>query len=235
MTATPTTEIQAVVFDCDGVIVDSEGLTNAVMRDTFATMGWHLTVAESLAIFAGHALRDRAHVIAEHTGVVIDDAWLSAFRSRRDAALRAHLEAIPGAERAVAEAARTFSHGVALASGADRGKIELQLEKVGMSDAFGEHVFSGLECARTKPAPDVYLAAFAALGVVAARTIVIEDTIAGVTAGVAAGARVWGYAPGDATHTDASALIAAGAEATFTDMATLVPQLLAAEVTPADR
>lgn len=235
MTATLTTEIQAVVFDCDGVIVDSEGLTNAVMRDTFAAMGWHLSVEECMAMFSGHALRDRAHVITEHTGVAIDDAWLAAFRERRDAALRARLEVIPGAERAVADAARTFSHGVALASGADRGKIELQLAKVGMADAFGEHVFSGLEYAATKPAPDVYLAAFAALGVDAARTVVIEDTVAGVTAGVAAGARVWGYAPGDATHTDASALIAAGAETTFRDMATLVPQLLATGAPPVGR
>lgn len=222
------TPVEAVVFDCDGVIADSEGLTNGVLRALLGEMGWHLSVADCFAVFAGHALINKADVIARHTGVHIDDEWIAGFRRRRDSALRAGLLPIAGAAEAVRGAAAAFPKGVALASGADRGKIEMQLGLLGLADAFGAHVFSGLECAATKPAPDVYLAAFAALGADPARTIVVEDTVAGVTAGVAAGARVWGYAPGDLTHTDAAALLAAGAERTFIDMARLVPEILAA-------
>ncbi|MCD2498879.1 HAD family hydrolase [Microbacterium nymphoidis] len=224
-TAVPT-RVDAVIFDCDGVIADSEGLTNEVLRGMLAELGWQLTREECLAEFAGHALIDRADVIEQHTGVRIDHDWIVRFRAGRDEALRAHLQPISGAAEAVRAAARRFPRGIALASGADRAKIELQLDMLGLADAFGAQVFSGLEQPRTKPAPDVYLSAMAALGVGPERTVVVEDTVAGVTAGVAAGARVWGYAPGDATHTPAERLLAAGAEVIITDMADLVASIL---------
>lgn len=226
-TADVATRVDAVIFDCDGVIADSEGLTNEVLRGMLADLGWQLTREECLAEFAGHALIDRADVIEQHTGVRIDQDWIVRFRAGRDEALRAHLQPIAGAAEAVRTAAARFPLGIALASGADRAKIEMQLSMLGLADAFGPHVFSGLEHARTKPAPDVYLAAMAALGVSPERAVVVEDTVAGVTAGVAAGARVWGYAPGDATHTPAERLLAAGAEVIITDMAELVASILA--------
>ena len=79
---------------------------------------------------------------------------------------------------------------IACASGADLFKVKLQLSKVGILDAFGDHVFSGQDMPQTKPHPDVYLAAAASLGVDPARCAVIEDTVTGATAGVAAGATV---------------------------------------------
>lgn len=222
------TRTDAMIFDCDGVIADSEGITNDVLRGMLADLGWDLTREECMAQFAGHGLADRAGDIEAATGFRIDDAWIATFRARRDAALRTGLTAIPGAATAVRAAARAFPAHIALASGADRSKVEMQLGLLGLADAFGEQVFSGLECARTKPAPDVYLAAMAALGVDPAHTVVIEDTVAGVTAGVAAGARVWGYAPGGPAHTPADLLLAAGAVRTFDDMSALVDLVLAA-------
>ena len=106
----------------------------------------------------------------------------------------------------------------------DRFKVEMQLRKVGLMNYFEGRIFSGYETPRSKPFPDVYLAAAAALSVDPRRCAVIEDTVTGVTAGVAAGAVVFAYAP----HGDGAPLIAAGAVQIFTDMAHL-PLLLMKE------
>ena len=116
---------------------------------------------------------------------------------------------------------------IACASGADRAKVELQLRKVALMPFFEGRVFSGQEVARTKPAPDVYLAAAAALGAAPERCAVIEDSVTGVRSGIDAGATVFGYAPGGSGHSSAEALLAAGAVQVFGDMAEL-PALLAA-------
>jgi HAD superfamily hydrolase (TIGR01509 family) len=115
---------------------------------------------------------------------------------------------------------------IACASGADRFKVELQLDRCGLMPYFEGRVFSGHEMPRSKPAPDVYLAAAAALQVDPSRCVVIEDTITGVAAGIAAGATVFGYSPPEAGHDAPQALRAAGAARVFADMAHL-PALLA--------
>jgi beta-phosphoglucomutase-like phosphatase (HAD superfamily) len=127
----------------------------------------------------------------------------------------------------VARIHHNFLGRIACASGADRFKVELQLEKCGLMPYFQGRIFSGHELPRSKPAPDVYLAAAADLGVAPARCAVVEDTVPGVTAGVAAGARVFGYSPPEAGHDVPEALRLAGAAVIFTDMAQL-PHLLGA-------
>ena len=129
----------------------------------------------------------------------------------------------PAAVRALQ---RTLNGRIAVASGADRVKIELQLAKAGILDCFGARIFSGHEMPRSKPFPDVYLAAAAGLGVEPARCAVIEDTVTGATAGVAAGATVFGYCPTHLGHSSATALHGAGAVHVFREMAEL-PELLA--------
>jgi beta-phosphoglucomutase-like phosphatase (HAD superfamily) len=113
-----------------------------------------------------------------------------------------------------------------VASGADRRKVELQLVKVGIADCFEGRVFSGHEMPRSKPFPDVYLAAAQALGVDPKRCAIVEDTVTGATAGVAAGATVFGYSPGEPGHSGARALRSVGVAHVFTDMRAL-PALLA--------
>ena len=115
---------------------------------------------------------------------------------------------------------------IACASGADRHKVELQLDKIGLLDCFAGRIFSGHETPRSKPAPDVYLAAASALGVDPARCAVVEDTVTGAMAGVAAGATVFGYSPTDLGHSGPEALRGVGVVQVFTDMAQL-PALLA--------
>jgi HAD superfamily hydrolase (TIGR01509 family) len=224
---TSSQRFQAVLFDCDGVLVDSETITNGVLRGMLHELGWPITVEECIERFVGRALGDEFDVIEQHTGFRPDQAWLLEFRARRNAALTLDLQPIAGAANAVAAVAAAFDGRIACASGADRAKIELQLAKVGLAEAFGEHVYSGMETPRSKPAPDVYLAAATGLGIDPVTCAVVEDTIAGVTAGVAAGATVFAYAPGGLASASPAALIAAGAAHVFTSMAEL-PGLLSA-------
>lgn len=211
----------AVLFDCDGVLVDSESITNEVLRGMLADMGWDLTQEEAVARFVGKMLRDEADVIEEHTGVRIDADWLADFRQRRNVELEARLEAIPGVVDAVHIIEKAYPGRLACASSADRPKIELQLKKIGLYDVFKGRIFSGMELPRSKPAPDVYLAAAHVLGVDPAEAAVIEDSPTGVIAGRAAGSYVFGFCPPSPVHQTPETLLAAGADATFASMAEL--------------
>ena len=104
---------------------------------------------------------------------------------------------------------------------ADRHKVEMQLKKTGMLDYFEGRVFSGHEMPHTKPHPDVYLAAAHALGVDPKRCAVVEDTVTGATAGLAAGATVFGYAPSNVGHSTPDALREVGVALVFEDMGQL--------------
>ena len=220
-----TERFEAVLFDCDGVLVDSETITNGVLRDMLEEAGWRLTPDECMRIFVGKAVKDEAALIEARTGRPLTEEWLVGFRERRNQGLMRDLQAIRGALPAVAAIHQRFGGRIACASGADRFKVELQLEKCALMPYFQGRIFSGHELPRSKPAPDVYLAAAAALGADPARCAVVEDTITGVTAGSAAGATVYGYSPPEAGHDAPAALRAAGAVAIFTDMAQLAALL----------
>lgn len=215
----------AILFDCDGVLVDSESITLGVLRDMLAELGWVLTFEECLRLFIGKSLKHELAFIGERTGHVVGDEWLAQFQARRNARLAREVEPIRGAVDAVAQVHARFAGRIALCSGADRPKVELQLARCGLQRYFDGRVFSGYETARSKPFPDVYLAAMDALRVDAARCLVIEDTVTGVQAGIAAGATVWGYSPPEAGHDAPGPLRAAGATRILTDMAQL-PRLL---------
>jgi len=221
-----TSSFDAVLFDCDGVLVDSELITHRVLAAMLGELGWAIAPRDALRLFVGKAVKDEAALIESHTGVAITDAWLARFRARRNAALERELVAIPGAPEAVRDVQRAFGARIAVASGADRVKVEMQLRKVGLHDCFAGRIFSGHELPRSKPHPDVYVAAAAGVGVEPARCAVVEDSVTGALAGVAAGATVFGYSPDQAGHGSAAALRGAGVAQVFTDMAQL-PSLLA--------
>ena len=214
-------KFEAVLFDCDGVLADSEPITNGVLRDMLAERGWVLTVAQCMQQFVGKAVKDEAALIAQRTGEPVTEPWLEAFRNRRNTALLASVTAIANAHHAVRDVHARYGGRIACASGADRFKVELMLRKLSLLDYFEGRVFSGYETPRSKPFPDVYLAAAAALDVKPQRCAVVEDTVPGVTAGVAAGATVFAYLPVGTLHVDAAALRQAGAHHVFVDMAEL--------------
>jgi len=213
---------EAVLFDCDGVLVDSEPITNGVLRDMLEESGWSLTPQECMRIFVGKAVRDERALIESRTGKPLTEAWMQAFYARRNERLLRELQTIAGAPEAVAAAHAHAQGRIACASGADRHKVEFQIDKAGLRPYFEDRIFSGHEMPRSKPAPDVYLAAAAHVGVLPARCLVIEDTVTGVQAGATAGATVWAYCP---VPTAAEALLAAGAQRLFAHMAHMADAL----------
>lgn len=214
-------KFEAVLFDCDGVLVDSEPITNGVLRDMLAEQGWAMGLEECMALFVGKAVMDERSRIEAQTGKPLTPEWMASFRARRNAALMAHAQPIAHAPEAMARIHAAYAGRIACASGADLPKVLMQMDKTGLLPYFEGRVFSGHDLPRSKPHPDVYLVAAAALGADPKRCAVVEDTVTGVTAGVAAGATVYGYAP----QGDGQALLGAGATQVFVSMAEL-PALL---------
>ncbi|AOG24312.1 HAD family hydrolase [Acidovorax sp. RAC01] len=214
-------KFEAILFDCDGVLVDSEPITNGVLCTMLNEAGWAISPAQCMEVFIGKTVRREAARIEAHTGRPLTDAWMAEFYDRRNTRLADELTAIEHIHPAIERVHAHHGGRIACASGADRYKVELQLAKVGLAPYFEGRIFSGHEMPATKPAPDVYLAAAAALQAPPARCAVVEDTVTGVMAGVAAGATVYAYAP----LGNAGPLVAAGATQVFASMAEL-PALL---------
>jgi HAD superfamily hydrolase (TIGR01509 family) len=183
--------------------------------------GWAMSSEDCFRYFVGKAVKDQQAEIEARTGLPLTEDWLHAFRLRRNDALQAKLQIMPGAHDAVAAAFEMTQGVIACASGADRFKVEMQLSLVDLMPYFEGRIFSGHEMARTKPAPDVYLAAAAHLECKPEHCLVIEDSTAGIEAGVAAGATVWALCTDESL---APALLAAGASQLFPHMGAL-PEL----------
>jgi HAD superfamily hydrolase (TIGR01509 family) len=171
-----------------------------------------------MRLFVGKAVKDESARIEAHTGQPLTDAWLEEFFVRRNERLTQSITAIEGVHDAVAHLHDHCQGRIAVASGADRFKVEMMLKQVGLIHFFEGRIFRGHEMPRSKPHPDVYLAAAAHLQIDPARCLVVEDTTVGITAGVAAGAIVWAYAPPPAAH---APLLHAGAQRVFSSMAEL--------------
>ena len=90
-------KFEAILFDCDGVLVDSEPITNGVLRDMLEEGGWSLTAAECMRVFVGKAVRDERSLIESRTGRPLTEDWMAEFYARRNVELQAHLQAITGA------------------------------------------------------------------------------------------------------------------------------------------
>jgi HAD superfamily hydrolase (TIGR01509 family) len=208
---------EAVLFDCDGVLVNSEPIVNRVLRDMLAERGWALTEDDCMRIFVGKMVRDEKARIERETGQPLTEDWMALFRERRNAALEQELSIIANAHEAVRAVHERLDARIACASGADRHKVEFQLRKVGLHSYFDGRIFSGHEMPRSKPHPDVYLAAASALAAHPARCAVVEDTLTGVAAGVAAGATVFAYVP----QGDPDVFRRSGVAEVFSDMADL--------------
>jgi HAD superfamily hydrolase (TIGR01509 family) len=208
-------KFEAILFDCDGVLVDSEAITCGVLRDMFEEQGWHMTLAECMQRFVGHTVKSQRETIEAHTGQPLTEAWLQQFFERRNQQLDARITAIEGVHEAVAHLHALCQGRIAVASGADRFKVEMMLKKVGLYAFFEGRIFSGHEMPRSKPHPDVYLAAAAHLQADPTRCLVVEDTTVGIAAGIAACATVWAFAAPPAPH---APLLQAGAAQVFSHM-----------------
>lgn len=218
---------QAILFDCDGVLVDSEGITNRIIWQYMNEYGWHVSERECYAIFLGKTVRSETALIEAHIGRAIDDAWMQEFYRRRNIALLEELTAIEDSDLAVQAAYEVCQGNIACASAADLNKVCMQLDKVQLKHFF-KAVLSGHDCPRNKPYPDVYWAAAQALQVDIAQCLIIEDSITGIQAGVAAGATVWAYQPENG-HFDAKVLQSNGAKKLFSSMQQLSDMIASLE------
>ena len=210
-------KFQAVIFDCDGVLVDSEILASCVLVEYVAELGLTLSLEEALALFKGGKMAECVADVEQRLGRAVPDSFIPNFRARCAEAFHAHLKPIPGVETVL----RTLSVPFCVASSGPREKIELTLSITGLRVYFENRIFSAYEVGSWKPDPGLFLHAAQALNAPPRACAVVEDSLPGVQAGVAAGMTVFGYAAGTA----AAPLIAAGASV-FHDMAQLLDLLL---------
>lgn len=209
-----------VIFDCDGVLVDSEVISNRVLAEMLSAQGLPTTLAQARGAYQGLLLAEVAEVAERRLGRALPEGWLAQFERERAAVFRRELEAVGGAAETV-ERVGTAGIAVCVASQGKLAKTELSLELTGLRHLFPDHaLFSAYEVARGKPHPDLFLHAAQAMGVPAADCVVVEDTPSGVTAAVAAGMPVFGYA----ADSDEGALRRAGA--TIIGSLNELPQLL---------
>ncbi|MGD1935286.1 MAG: HAD family hydrolase [Candidatus Phaeomarinobacter sp.] len=210
-----------VIFDCDGVLVDSETIANELLAVAVTELGWPTTTADSHRRFRGRSWKSTIAIIENETGKSVPDEWVQRTRAQANEAICDTVTAIPGVADVIAQ---VEAAGIprCVGSSSEPAYLAHVLGRTGLDHHFGDAVFSATMVANGKPAPDLFLFAASQMGHAPHRAVVIEDTLPGVQAGMAAGMRVVGYA-GD-PNTDRQALADAGATV-VTDMAE-VPTLL---------
>ena len=211
-----------VIFDCDGVLVDSETIANRIMAEAITATGIPMTYEECRARFVGGTLQRVIDTLEEWLGKPLPAGWKEAFEARRNAAFREELKPVPGIAAAL-EAIRASGTPICVASSGSLEKMNLTLGLTGLKAPFGGKLFSATMVSHGKPEPDLFLYAAEQMGQAPENCVVVEDSLLGVTAAMAAGMRVLAYA----AEGDADALTAAGG-LPFTDMAEL-PGLLGIE------
>lgn len=194
MQSTGSASLSLVIFDCDGVLVDSERISNEVLADILGTHGVTLSWMDAQTTFVGQSTGQIRTTVAEHFGVTLPDDWSTDYYERMIPALASRVEAIDGAIDVV-RAVRAAGLKCCVASQGPMAKIQATLTRVGLWEVFGEAVYSAYSVQRPKPAPDLFLHAAESMNVPSAECVVIEDSATGVAAAVAAGMRVLAYCP----------------------------------------
>ena len=211
---------QLVIFDCDGVLVDSEPVANRMLGQMLRELGLDLTQEQIFERFVGYSLPHCLSVIEGMLGHAPPENFLRDLQARTFAAFKTELRAMPGIDQALDEL-ETAGLPYCVASSGDHEKMNTTLGITGLLPRFAGRIFSVTQVARGKPAPDVYLFAARQLGAEPSACVVVEDTPPGVQAGAAAGMTVFGFS----AHTPEQKLKAAGAHRTFDDLRQLFSML----------
>jgi HAD superfamily hydrolase (TIGR01509 family) len=207
----------SVIFDCDGVLVDSEPAANAVLAGLIAELGLPTTPEQARATYMGRSWTSCMEILARELGHPPPNDLRDRYRAGVETAWRRDLRPIPG----VVEALDAIDLPSCVASSGEHQRMRLTLGLTGLAARFEDRIFSATEVEHGKPAPDLFLHAAARMGFEPAETVVVEDTVPGVQAGRAAGMRVLAFA----RLVAADELVAVGGEV-FDDMRAL-PGLLA--------
>lgn len=196
---------ELVIFDCDGVLVDSEPISSRLLAEQLTELGLPISAKEFEHKFAGTALTKIIDYYENQTGKKVPDNFEVVYRQRSWIAFEKELQPIDGAP----EVLNGLSIPICVASNGPRKKIDFNLRITQLDHFFGENIYSAYDIQRWKPLPDLYLYAAKNMKTQPADCIVIEDSTHGVLAAKAAGIRVYGYPGGSAS---ADALKNAGAE-----------------------
>ena len=195
-----------VIFDCDGVLVDSETLSNVVLAANLTRHSLPMTPEGCLDLFVGGTIAS-VEGVARDMGADLPGDWVDEIYGEIYAALRAGVDVIAGIPELLD---RLDAEGIpyAVGSNGSEEKMQITLGQTGLMARFGDAIFSAHTLGVAKPDPGLYLAAAAHVGVDPSRAVVVEDSATGATAAARAGMRCLGYAP----HDDGARLKATGAE-----------------------
>jgi HAD superfamily hydrolase (TIGR01509 family) len=210
---------EMVIFDCDGVLIDSERLAVVLDMEMLAVLGWSLPQTEVIERFMGRSATYMLSEIERWLGHPLPERWAEDWDERYRQKLAAELEPVDG----IVEALEQITLATCIASSSEHDHLRRNLRTVGLYDLFKGRIFSASEVENGKPAPDLFLHASLRMGVEPSRCVVVEDSRYGVQAGRAAGMHVLAYAGGGMTPIDA---LAGPGTTVFEDMRQL-PELLA--------
>jgi beta-phosphoglucomutase-like phosphatase (HAD superfamily) len=209
--------VALVIFDCDGVLIDSEGVASAVVARSLSALGWAMTTDEAMARFVGMSIADMEPMIAARLGRALPVGWRDGLAAALVAALGEEARVVPGAREALL-AVQAMGLPWRVASNSSDDEMAVKFRRTGLAGLVEGRCHSAASViaqgGRAKPAPDVYLAAAAAEGVAPGACVVLEDSVVGVRAAVAAGMRVYGFAP----HGDGAILLDVGAAGVVRDL-----------------
>lgn len=190
--------LSLVIFDCDGVLIDSEPLCDRVVAAELTELGWPITPDECHRRFLGMSFYDMQPLIEAKLERLLGPAWVDDLVTRLTAVLRAEAKPVPGAAEALAAVA-ALDLPYRIASNSSHTEMDAKFACAGLTDLVAGRLHSAVDViaagGRGKPAPDIFLAAAAAEGVPSERCLVIEDSLPGVRGAIAAGMECLGFSP----------------------------------------
>jgi HAD superfamily hydrolase (TIGR01509 family) len=184
-------ELDLIIFDCDGVLVDSEVLSCRCLSEILATYGIKLEVADALELFLGRST-DAVLQYYSARGRALPDNFLPDLKARVRQAFQSSLHPVPGVDSLLSSLHIPYC----VASSSDLDRVSFSLAVTGLALHFDDRIYTSQMVARGKPAPDLFLYAATKMQAEPARTLVIEDSVSGVAAAKAAGMKVWGFVGG---------------------------------------
>lgn len=197
------TRIDAVIFDCDGTLVDSEPLANAALVEGLAALGIHLSVEEAMQRYVGGRMADCVADIERRTGRKLPDSFVPELRARTSDVFRSRLQPMAGAVQTL----EALAVPACVASSGPMDKIKLSLGVTGLARFFArDRVFSAYDVGAWKPDPKLFLHAAQAMGVAPQHCAVVEDSLPGIRAGTNAGMHTFWFRPRGAVPGTVTAL-----------------------------
>ena len=214
------TATDLVIFDCDGVLVDSEPISITVLVEALAAAGVEMSEEVAHERFLGRSLKSMSEILHDDYGLAVDTAFLEAMRKALYERFRSELQPIEG----IAETVDRLGVPHCVASSSQPERIRLSLSVTGLLDRFEPNIFSATMVANGKPAPDLFLHASGAMGVPPGRCVVVEDSPAGIAAAKSAGMRVAAFTGGSHARSPQhrKALMSLAPDVIFDDMRELL-------------